>query len=380
MAGKVSVIIPTYNRVDLIAETLDSLLAQTRMPDEIIVVDDGSTDGTGEVVQRYAEHLTYLRKENGGKASALNLAMEKITGDYLWICDDDDLLEPDVCERLAGALDADPDLGFAAGRHEDFIVDPQTGEQVIKAPGYWRPSEPDEIFPDLLDGCHIFQPGLIVRRSVYEELGGFNPVLTRAQDYEMLLRIARNYRGKLFAERVYLHREHAGARGSATERFSTEESNAKWIKFHRMIFEALLADMNDEELLPTRVWAQPEIAAVKARVALLKRARVHGRHVMWPEALDALHQAAALHIDTPLTELEKDLVLGATAYSFGCAPLYEDPEFRRRALALKSVGPIGRELAGLLGRSLQWRLKDATRQGQLGLAAQLASFIAKTRF
>ena len=379
MAGTVSVILATYNRVDLIAETLESLLAQTRMPDQIVVVDDGSTDGTGDVVQRYGDHLTYLRKENGGKASALNLAMGQITGDYLWICDDDDLLEPDACERLAGALDADPDLGYAAGRHEDFIVDPATGEQVIKAPGYWRPSKQDELFPDLLDGCHIFQPGLIVRRSVYEELGGFNPVLTRAQDYEMLLRIAQNYRGKLFPERVYLHREHSGARGSATERFSTEQSNAKWIKFHRMIFEPLLAELPDERLLAPEVWARPDVAPVKGRVAELKRARVYARHVMWPEAIEAMARAAAMHVDTPLGEFEQDLVLGATGYNFGCAPLYEDAEIRTGVLALKSISPIGKALAGLLGRSLHWRVKQAAGERKLGLAAKLTRFVAQTR-
>lgn len=379
MVGTVSVILPTYNRVDLIAETLDSLLAQTRLPDQIIVVDDGSSDGTGEVVQRYADRLTYLHKENGGKSSALNLAMQHLTGDYLWICDDDDLLEPEACERLAGALDADPGLGFAAGRHEDFIIDPQTGAQIRKPPGYWRPSEPDDLFPDLLDGCHIFQPGLIVRRSVYEALGGFNPVLTRAQDYEMLLRIARASRGILFPDLVYLHREHAGARGSAAERFSTEESNAKWVKFHRMIFEALLADLADDELLPARVWARPDVAPVKDRVALLKRARVCGRHVMWPEALAALGQAARLHTGTPLSAFEEELVLGATAYSFGCSPLYEDAALRAEVMALKSISPIGRVLAGLIGRSLHWRIKEAAGGGKLGLAAKLTGFVAQTR-
>ena len=379
MPGRVSIILPTFNRAHLIAETLDSLLSQTRPADEILLVDDGSSDATPDVIAPYRDRLTYIRKENGGKASALNLAMEQARGDYIWINDDDDLIERDACERLAGALDADPGLGFAAGRHEDFIIDPETGAQVRKAPGYWRASQPDEIFSHLLDGCHIFQPGLIVRRSVYDALGGFNLKLTRAQDYEMMLRIARHARGVLFPDLVFLHREHAGPRGSAAERFSTEESNARWIAFHRMIFTDLLASLSDAELMPARIYDAPENARVADRIARLKRASVQGRHVMWPEALQDFARAAALHPGTPLNALETELVTAATGYSFGCAPLYEDADLRARMLALKQVSPAGRAIAGTLGRSLQWRIKEATRARRLSEAASLTRLVAQAR-
>ncbi|MEL6664157.1 MAG: glycosyltransferase [Pseudomonadota bacterium] len=380
MTARVSVIVPTFNRVDLIAETLDSLLAQTRRPDEILVVDDGSSDGTGDVVQSYGDEVTYLAKPNGGKASALNLAMQQVSGDLIWICDDDDLILPGTCALLAGALEADPSLGFAAGRHDDFIVDPKSGEKIIKPPGYWRASRPDEIFPDLLDGCHIFQPGLMVRRSVYDEIGPFNADLIRSQDYEMMLRIARHARGVLFEDLVYLHREHGGARGSAAERFTPEEANAKWIKFHRMIFAPLMADLSDEEVLPDSLATAPEIAPVAQRVAAIKRAGVYARHVMWPEALDTLEDVARRFEGTDLTEAERGFLRQATAYSFGCAPLYEDPAIRARAIGLKSISPRGRQIANLLGSSLLWRVKCATRAGNLGLAANLTGFVAATKF
>jgi len=379
MAARVSVIVPTFNRVDLIAETLDSLLAQTRLPGEILVVDDGSTDGTGDVVKRYGEAIGYLGKENGGKASALNLAMEQVSGDLIWICDDDDLILPGTCALLAGALEADPSLGFAAGKHEDFVVDGATGEKVLKAPGYWRASRPDEIFSDLLDGCHIFQPGLMVRRSVYDSVGPFDEAFIRSQDYEMMLRIARHARGVLFEDQVYLHREHGGVRGSAAERFSFEEATAKWIKFHRKIFEPLMAELSDEEVLPASVMAREEITPVAERVAAVKRASVYARHMMWPEAMDTLEGIARRFPGTDFTDYETGLMKQATAYSFGCAPLYEDTEIRRHALALKSVSARGRQLASLLGASLMWRIKCATREGQFGLAASLTGFVAATK-
>lgn len=379
MAEKISVILPTFNRVDLIAETIDSLLAQTRRPGEILVVDDGSTDGTGDVVRGYGEAIRYMTKPNGGKASALNLAMEHISGSLVWICDDDDLILPETCARLSQQLEADPGLGFAAGKHEDFTIDPATGEKLIKAPGYWRASMPDEIFPDLLDGCHIFQPGMMVRRSVYDAVGPFDEAFIRSQDYEMMLRIARHARGVLLHDPVYLHREHAGTRGSAKDRFSPEEANAKWIAFHRMIFERLMPQLSDEDILPASLIVRPEIAANLPRVAAVKRACIHARHMMWPEALDGFEDISRRFEGTDFTQTERQLVRHSTGYSFGCSPLYEDPEIRRRALGLKSISPRGKHLAGLLGASLLWRVKCAAKTGNLALAASLTGFVAASK-
>lgn len=379
MASRLSVIVPTFNRADLIGETLDSLLAQSRPPDEIVVVDDGSSDNTAEIVGTYRNSVRYIHKENGGKASALNLALAETSGDYVWICDDDDLIEPGAAERLVGALDGDVGLGYCAGRHDDFIVDPKTGGKTIKPPGYWRPSKPDEIFPDLLDGCHIFQPGLVVRRSVYETVGPFNASLTRSQDYEMMLRIARHNRGLLLKDRVFLHREHSGQRGSAKERFSAEQMTAKWIKFHRIIMAPLMADLSDEELLPESVWANPEHSLIRGRMARVKRASVFARHMMWPEAA-ASFQRLAEQADLPFTAYEEGLINASTLSNFGAAPLYQDDEIKAAFLKLKSISPAGKRIVELLSRSLHWRAKDAAFGGRWGDATRIAGFAVASRF
>src|SRR5690606_24595967 len=91
---KVSIIIPTYNRANYLKESLDSVIAQTYPNKEIIVINDGSTDETTEILQEYKHSIKYFNKENGGKSSAINLGLKKATGDYIWIFDDDDIALP----------------------------------------------------------------------------------------------------------------------------------------------------------------------------------------------------------------------------------------------------------------------------------------------
>lgn len=377
MAGTISVILPTFNRADLIAETLDTLLAQTRAPKEILVVDDGSTDHTSNVVAAYGEWLTYLAKPNGGKASALNLALEKITADYVWIVDDDDLLEPDAAERLAGALDADPELDFCAGKHIDFRDIAWLGLRETSEPGYWRASTPEEVFPDLLEGCHIFQPGLMVRREVYADVGPFREDLTRSQDYEMILRIARHHRGRVLDALVFRHREHAGLRGSSNERFSAAQNVARWAAFNRRIFEPLLANFKPEEILTP---AQREALAPDRlqRLSRLKLACIAARQKMWPEAI-AAWRGVALADDGPLSPEETELVRRATYSALGSEELFADKLVREDAMELRTVSPLGREIVRLLARSVRWQAKRALMHGDLATALAVARFSLAAR-
>ena len=378
LSDRVSVILPTYNRADLIVPTIESLLAQTRPIDEILVLDDGSTDDTVERLAPYRDRIRYHRKENGGKAAALNLALTMTKGDFIWICDDDDLLLPDACERLMGAFEADPSLDFCAGVHEDFIIDPATSKMVRKPPGYLRKSAQDEIFADALDGCHLFQPGLIVRRAHYDAVGPFDEKLTRSQDYQMLLRLTRHGKGRVLPEIVFLHREHQGARGSAKERFSTEEANRKWIKYHRIIMEPLLADLTDREVLPPAIWNDPDREAIRDRTATVRRGAIFGRHVLWQEALNTW-QTLDLSSDADLDDYEIQAIRNSTGYSLGCAPLLESAELLDAVKELKKRGPLGRQIVRELGRSLFWRVKQSLKNGDVRSLYQLLRFIAATR-
>lgn len=378
VVNRVSVILPTYNRADLIAETIESLLAQTRPVDEILVIDDGSTDDTEQCVAAFGDQVRYHRKENGGKSAALNLAMTMIEGDCVWVCDDDDLVLPDACARLMQALDDHPELDYCAGLHEDFTVDPRTGGVVRKEPGYSKASPPDEVFSDALDGCHIFQPGLIVRRAYYEHVGPFDETLNRSQDYHMLLRLTRKGTGRVLPHVVFLHREHQGRRGAADERFSMQDANRKWIKYHRQIITPLLDDLDDGELLPAKIWNDPELAATRSRTVQIRRGSVFGRHVLWDEALDTWTGIDPQPGDT-LTDYEIQLIRLSTGYGLGCAPLLESAEVKQKVHALKTSSSLGRQIVRQLGRSLYWRAKDALQRGDVGELMRLTRFVIASR-
>jgi glycosyltransferase involved in cell wall biosynthesis len=112
MSARVSVVIPTFNRAAYIAAAVDSVLAQTRPPDEIIVVDDGSTDDTPERVAAYGDRVRYLPIVNQGPALARNVGMAACTGDYIAWLDSDDEYWPFKLALQAQVLDTRPDVGF----------------------------------------------------------------------------------------------------------------------------------------------------------------------------------------------------------------------------------------------------------------------------
>ena len=120
---KVSVLIPTFNRQQYIVGAIQSVLAQNFDDMEIIVVDDGSTDHTEEVLQPYLPHIRYIRTENQGPARARNVGMQAAQGDYIAYLDSDDLYYPFKISIQAQILDARPDIGMIYSEFSAFSED-----------------------------------------------------------------------------------------------------------------------------------------------------------------------------------------------------------------------------------------------------------------
>jgi glycosyltransferase involved in cell wall biosynthesis len=145
----VTAIVPTYNRAELLGECLSSLLSQTLPPETILVVNDGSTDRTPEILDRFDAHISVIEQENSGKSVALNRALAECSADYVWICDDDDVADPAGLEALKSGLDVHPQAPFAYGRFQRFRdVD---GKHSFEEPGFFGREEEERFFIQALE-------------------------------------------------------------------------------------------------------------------------------------------------------------------------------------------------------------------------------------
>ena len=186
---RISIIIPTYNRADLLPETLDSALAQTRRPDEIIVVDDGSTDSTADVLAGYSAPVITLRQPNAGRSAARNAGMAHSTGDLLMLLDSDDLLLPESIERLAGFLEANADYDVAYSSAQ--VIDGAGAMVGMFGKGRY-PS--GDVFAQIAQN-NFFPPcAYLFRRACLQTVGGFDTALEPMEDFDFWVRMAAVHR------------------------------------------------------------------------------------------------------------------------------------------------------------------------------------------
>lgn len=190
----VSVIIPTYNRAATLRRTVDSALAQAYQPIEVIVVDDGSSDSTTEVLDSYGNMIRAIRQENGGPSAARNTGARAAKGEWLAFLDSDDVWLPDkiarqvrivtsasrpvcCCMCNAAILDDRGDTGMTTFGASG--VRGQLGE------GYW----PDPA-PLIATRFILFNQVALIRRDSFVRLGGFDPELRLLEDHEFAFRLS----------------------------------------------------------------------------------------------------------------------------------------------------------------------------------------------
>ena len=205
----VSVLIPAYNRAAYITRTVDSVLAQTYPRIQLIVTDDGSSDGTLEILQSYAAkgQLTLLRHpggQNRGQSASLNLALEHAHGEYISILDSDDMFAPRKLEVLVGFLERHPEFGLAYSN--GFAVDESDNiHYEIHTPDHKEENDPNRLLMD----CYFLLPqNAVVRRSVLTKAGKFEESFRSAQDHDMLLRIAEIAKLAYLPEHLFYYRRH----------------------------------------------------------------------------------------------------------------------------------------------------------------------------
>ncbi|HEX4823535.1 MAG TPA: glycosyltransferase family A protein [Candidatus Polarisedimenticolaceae bacterium] len=182
----ISVVIPTYNRAGLVVQAIESALGQTFADREIVVVDDGSTDGTTETLARFGSRIRVVRQENGGEARARNRGVREAAGTWVAFLDSDDLWEPEALERLAAAAEATPAAGLIAMKARAILAD---GTRTPRIHGK-KSAGPEFTTRSLLwgDAGGVLMP--MVRRDLLLAEGGFDESLRQATDCDMWLRLS----------------------------------------------------------------------------------------------------------------------------------------------------------------------------------------------
>jgi len=235
---KVSICLPTYNRKEYLRETLDSILAQTYKDYEIVIVDDGSTDGTEDMIKKLGIPVTYHWQENGGDAAARNKLLEYAQGEYISFVDSDDLLLSDAVERMVKAMEA------------------EKGGVIVYSP-YYRIGQNGNIYGrckrKLYSGYitkYLFQTilvhscGSMFPMKILNNFVAFDTSLNVCSDYDFWLRLSVKYRFIALPNPTFKRRRHS----ANLSKVSFEKCLAEYEVLERFYYEK-----GGKELVPQKI-------------------------------------------------------------------------------------------------------------------------------
>lgn len=248
-APSTSIIIPAYNRFSFLCEAIDSVLAQTDSDYELIVVDDGSTDATETVATIYGERLRYVRQENRGVSAARNRGIAEARGDLIAFLDSDDLWCPEKLAVQKAVMEKDPSCQISYTEEiwyrNGVRVNPM--KKHAKASGW--------IFEKSLRLCLISPSSVMVRRALLDRVGTFDEAFPVCEDYDLWLRISKDYPVHLIRQRLIIKRNgHAG-----------QLSATGW-GFDRIRVKSILRLLRDASLSPGQTQAAREVLREKCRI------------------------------------------------------------------------------------------------------------------
>jgi glycosyltransferase involved in cell wall biosynthesis len=206
-APKVSAITTAYNSGRYVNRAIDSLLTQTLTDIEVVTVDDGSTDGTGEVLDDYARRDPRVRvihqANSGGAARPGNRALREARGEYVAILDHDDIALPDRLEKQAAFLDANPNIGVVGGSM--IAID----EHDRKQKQYAFPTDPAQVRWWLFRGPTLNHSSTMMRRELMNRVGGYRPSFRVCPDVDLFLRLSDHTELATLPDVVVYYRVHS---------------------------------------------------------------------------------------------------------------------------------------------------------------------------
>jgi glycosyltransferase involved in cell wall biosynthesis len=211
------VVIATYNRARLLKETIESVLKQTFRDFELIVVDDGSTDDTEEVLESYGDRLRYFREENRGPSVARNLGIHHARASWISIQDSDDICAPNHLKTLFGFVEKNPDCGmvFANG---SYLDDPGPKRKtIIPHEKSKRMAESGVELADLFSTSIVRLQAALLSKEALLSIGGLDETLRICMDLDLGFRLFVRYPVAYLDEVVFFYRRHEGNIGRNQE-------------------------------------------------------------------------------------------------------------------------------------------------------------------
>ena len=243
---KVTVIIPTYNRAHYLGMAIQSVFEQTFDDLELIVVDDGSTDNTRELVGRIRDRrFRYLYQEHRGTSAARNAGIRNARGNYVAWLDSDDLWLPDMLAVEVPVLDGRPEIGLVYAQGQGMDKDGKLLAVTRGMPERY----PGDSFRSMLWGDCTYHDTVVLRRSCFDRVGLFDESFRTIEDWDMWLRVARHYPFAYIDRVVAKFRLHDGnITGSSSPLFAEHLDGRQWV-----LDKAFAA----EELMPSIAAVRP---------------------------------------------------------------------------------------------------------------------------
>ena len=282
---KVSVVIAAYNAETFLRQTMESVLAQSLRDIEVIVVDDGSTDKTAEILHSFADpRLSVLRQKNTGVSAARNAGLAVARAPYIFFLDADDMLQSDALSKMVATLDRMPDRIACFGHHLRIAED---GTRLSKPQDLrWKLFPAEDTLRHMIAKNFIACGAICIRTEAARSVGGFNPALKLGEDWEFWCRLA--LLGDFVPmpdEIVLLYRQRFG---SANYRLRTS--------LLRQSFQAIDA-----------IYSNPAIRLRFSAAELNRRWRLAKIDAFWAGARNAY-----LHGD--MTDVLRHFIVGAVRY------------------------------------------------------------------
>ena len=268
----ISVIIPVHNRRELIGRALDSVLAQTVLPEEIIVIDDGSTDDTSTFLQKTYPDITVLTRENNGVSAARNLGIQHASGEWIALLDSDDEWLPEKLARQLQAISNSPECKLIH-TNEIWIRNGIRVNQMKK-----HQKHGGYIFKHCLPLCAISPSSVLIHRSIFTDIGLFDDTLPVCEDYDMWLRICARHPVLFLDEELIIkyggHDDQLSRQYRGMDRFRIRA-------IEKILEEKVLSEDNQ----------QAAIAMLREKISIyLQGAEKHGNTESVTEFTDLLHR------------------------------------------------------------------------------------------